>query len=232
MKGTIQLVLRIYNLIKCFRIILVLSSGFAFSPNQSFGQLYVDLPVQMDFYRTNSDDLDFTRRGVILNPSACFIAAGSDSSKFEVHVGLGIFFSKFNQKVGLRTFEFNAFGPIQASCTGYYNFSNKFQAGIGVQFGWFDVFEKTLNINIDSDYPDRLGDGYKSINFGNCADIRYNFNGRFSVGAKYTYWYLPNLEYTRIGDLGDFEDPQKDVYLTRLEFSIRAFVSPRNYNRK
>ncbi|MCZ4409331.1 hypothetical protein O3Q51_10940 [Cryomorphaceae bacterium 1068] len=199
---------------------------------QAKAQTYFDVPVQLDYYRTTSDDLDFSRRGVIINPSVGIVVAGNDSSRFEAHVGIGIFFSKFNQDVGGSKFEFNALGPIQTSFTGYYNFNNRLQAGLGLCFGWFGVYEKGLNINTDPEYPDRLGDGYKSINLGNSVDIRYNVDSRLSLGAKYTYWYLPQLEYTKIGDYGEFEKPQKDLYITRLEFSIRVFVTDRNYNRK
>jgi len=223
---------KVFLLVKNLRVILLFSLFFFVLPSISQAQVYFDLPVQMDFYRTNSDELDFSRRGVIINPSVGIVVAGNDSSRFEAHLGLGVFFSKFNQDINISTFEFNAIGPLQTSLTGYYNFSNRIQAGLGVNFGWFFVYEKELRLNIDPEYPDRLGDGYNSINFGNSADIRYNINGVFSVGAKYTYWYLPQLEYTKIGDYGEFLDSQQDLYMTRLELSVRFFIQSRDYNRK
>lgn len=194
-------------------------------------QAYFDIPVQLDFYRTNSDELNYSRRGVIINPSVGMVLAGNDSSKFEGHLAVGIFFSKFDQKVGSETFEFFSFGPFQSSFTGYYNISNNFQAGVGLHFGWYVVGEKSLDLEFDGDYEDRLGNGYNNINFGNSIDLRYNFSGLISVGAKYSYWYLPQLEYTRIGDYGDFLETQKDLFLTRLEFSLRIYTKARNYNR-
>jgi len=214
------------------RTALFLLLALGIFPSSGQAQLYFDIPVQFDYYRTDTDELNFSRRGAIFNPSICMVVAGNDSSKIEVHVGIGIFFSKFNQEVGSSTFEFNAIGPFQTTATAYYNFSNKIQAGLGVSFGWYAVNEKGIQFNLDPEYPDRLGDGYSTLNFGNNIDARYNINETFSIGAKFTYWYLPLLEYVKIGNYGDFKGSQKDLYLTRLEFSVRVFLNSRQYNRK
>jgi hypothetical protein len=199
--------------------------------NDGASQTYFDIPVQLDFYHTNSDELNYSRRGVIFNPSIGMVLAGNDSSRFEGHFALGIFISKFDQTVGSEKFEFQSIGLLQTSFTGYYNISNKVQAGVGLHFGWYGVSQKKLNLDIDSDYEDRLGKGYNNINFGNSIDFRYNLSGLFSVGAKYTYYYLPQLEYTRIGDYGDFLETQKDLFLTRVELSVRIYTKARSYNR-
>lgn len=36
----------------------------------------------------------------------------------------------------------------------------------------------------------------------------------------------------KIGDYGEFTDPKKDLYLTRLEFSIRIYIQARDLNRE
>jgi len=192
-------------------------------------QTYFDILVQLDFYSTNSEELNYSRIGVIINPSVGIVLAGNDSSKFQGHLGLGIFISKFDQKVGSETFDFQSIGLLQTSFTGYYNFSKRIQAGIGLHFGWFEVGEKGLKFDTDGEYVDRLGKGYNNINLGNSIDFRYHVDPVLSIGAKFTYWYLPQLEYMRIGDYGEFTDPQKDLYLTRLEFSIRIYTSSRDY---
>ena len=195
-------------------------------------QVYFDIPVQLDFYRTNSDELNYSRRGVIINPSVGMVMAGNDSSKFQAHLGLGIFISKFDQKVGTEKFEFQSFGLFQSSFTGYYNFNTRVQAGIGLNFGWYRVSEKKWNLDLDGDYEDRLGKGYNNINLGNSFDFRYHVDPVLTIGAKFTYWYLPQLEYMRIGNYGEFTDPKKDLYLIRLEFSIRIYTRSRDYLRK
>lgn len=195
-------------------------------------QVYFDIPVQLDFYRTNSDELDYSRRGVIINPSVGIVLAGNDSSKFEGHLGLGIFISKFDQKVASETFEFQSIGLLQSSFTGYYNFSKRIQAGIGLHFGWYEVGERGLKIDLDGEYVDRLGKGYNNINLGNSFDFRYHVDPVLSIGAKFTYWYMAQLEYMRIGNYGEFTNNQKDLYLTRLEFSIRIYTSSRDYLKK
>jgi hypothetical protein len=196
-------------------------------------QAYFDIPVQLDFYRTNSDELNYSRRGVVINPSVGMVLAGNDSSKFEGHLAVGLFISKFDQKVGSETFEFQSIGLLQTSFTGYYNFSKRIQAGVGLHFGWYGVSEKKLNLKFSSEkYSDRLGKGYNTINFGNSVDFRFHVDPVLSIGAKFTYWYLPQLEYMKIGDYGDFTDTQKDLYLTRLEFSIRIYTRKREYLRR
>ncbi len=214
-----------------FLILLSVGSNAQNGSKSTSPYWYFDVPIQLDFYRTNSDQLNFSRRGVIFNPLLGTVIMGNDSSKFEAHLGLGIFISKFNQQVASQTFEYEAIGLIQTSFTGYYNFSNKFQAGIGICFGWYGINERGPSFDLDGEYVDRLGDGFSSINVGNSVDLRYNLSSKISFGTKFTYWYLPQLEYTRISDYGDFLEPQKDLLMTRLEFSFRVFLRGREYNR-
>jgi len=203
-----------------------------FTIENSTAQTYIELPVQWDFYRTNSDELNFERRGVVINPSIGIVLVGNDTSRFEGHLGVGLFISKFDHKVSDETFEYRALGLIHTSFTGYYNFSNRVQAGVGITFGWFDISEKGLNLDLDDEYRDRLGKGYNTINFGNSLDVRFNLDHVVSIGAKYTYWYLPQLEYRRIDDYGEFMATQRDLFLTRFELSIRFFIGGRQYDRR
>lgn len=193
----------------------------------SFSQAYFDIPVQLDFYQANSHELNYQRRGFIINPSVGIVLAGSDTTSFELHCGVGIFISKFDHVRGESTFEYTVVGLPQTSLMGYYNAGTDWQIGLGAIFGLFGVIRKGLNPDLDGEYVDRLGEGYNSINFGNSLEVRYHFNRVFSFGMKCTYWYIPQLEYQRISDYGEFLPKQKDLYLTRLEFSVRLYVGGR-----
>lgn len=113
----------------CFLILSLLSVLLLCTITPSFSQVYFDIPVQLDFYRAKSDQLNYERRGVVINPSVGIVLVGNHTSKFEGHLGAGLFISKFDHEVVNETFEYEAVGLIQSSFTGYFNFNNRVQAG-------------------------------------------------------------------------------------------------------
>jgi hypothetical protein len=198
--------------------------GFVFIPSVSSAQLYLDLPVQFDFYRTAQKDLDFSRRGVIVNPTIGFTINDLDSSKFDLSIGLGFFYSKFSQKVADRDFDYNRYGLL-VSFQAYYNVTNTLRVGLGLsQSLHFTQIGDPIKLDVYSgnERDDRLGSGFRPYNIGNSLEIRYEFYRNASIGSKFTYWYIPQLNYRVIGDFGKFLDPRTDLYFSRLEFSVRV----------
>jgi hypothetical protein len=178
----------------------------------------------MDFYRTNSTDLDFSRRGVIVNPTIGFTITDFDSSRFELSNGFGVYYSKFNQDVGDDSFYYQRVGIINYNVQAYYQLLQNVKVGFGGSVGVYGTtLGKLIKIDIDntSDKSDRLGKGFRSYNIGNFLEVRYSFSPLFSLGTKFTYWYIPQLKYRTVSELGKFSDYKTDLFTSRLEFSIR-----------
>jgi len=212
------------NLSNLCLLITLLYSGLM---NPVYSQVYLDIPIQLDFYRTNSSELDFSRRGVIVNPSFGFTLARFDSSNFLLSNDLGFYYSKLNQIAGDESFHYQRFGIINYNIQVHYDLPIDLSIGVGASLGVYStVFGRIFNPEVDgtSDREDRLGDGFRSYNVGNFLELRYSVTQEISFGTKYTYWYLPQLKYRTIGELGDLSDYQTDLFTSRLEFSVRYTI--------
>lgn len=227
MKGKKQFYITNYHLIRYFRLTVSLYCLFTFFPNLSQGQLYIDFPVQLDYYRTNSSDLNFSRRGVIVNPTIGFTLTTFDSSKFELSNGFGAYYSKFNQEAGDESFHYQRIGLVNYNIQLYYHLRSDFRIGFGTSVGVYsNTFGKFIKVEGEdsSDKEDRLGKGLRFFNVGNFFELRYSMSSGVSIGSKFTYWYVPQLRYRTIDDFGEFNAYKTDLFTTRLEFSIRLEI--------
>jgi hypothetical protein len=187
-------------------------------------QFYLDMPLQMDFYRTNSTEIDFSRRGVIVNPTFGFTINNNATSKIDLSIGLGFFYSKFQQEIADSEFEYNRYGLL-LSLQAYYDLSDKIKVGLGISQGLHSTQlgdPLKLDVYSGSERDDRLGKGFRPYNVGNSIEVRYEIYNNISIGSNYTYWYIPQLKYRVIGNYGEFLEDQSDLYFSRFEISVRV----------
>lgn len=98
-------------------------------------------------------------------------------------------------------------------------FENWF-AETGVGFLGFWTSQSALQ-NVESAANVKLGKGFKKIDIAPFIGGVYKFSQYFSVGGRARFGLMPMAEFQTIGDFGEFNPVQTDLYSNTFEIFIR-----------
>ncbi len=139
------------------------------------------------------------------------------NGRFELGSELGPIGRRFNRELGEDTFQYK-FPGLQALLIGQYNLTQKIYLDGGVA-GALQVSNLRRNGT-----RRKMGSGFRSTDVGAAAGAGVKLSDRFSVGYRYTYWFLDMLEYRIISDLGEMGGKQTDIrasnHLIYLRFHL------------
>lgn len=195
-----------------FICLILLFTALTFSGSIS-AQIYFDVSGQYSFFKSErplniqNDKADFAIRFGI-------VAYNSENNRFKVSVELSSFSRTFYQEFPGERFDYYSNG-ISIMPVATYKVQEKLNLEAGVGLVAYNT--KIGNTFFDSE----IGKGFRGYDVGLMMGASYYFAEWFSIGTRFTPYFVKMLEYERIGDYGEFEKTKKDISVQTIEVLVR-----------
>jgi len=199
-----------------FRVILIFFLALFFLSKASKSQVYFDGAWEYSAY-TNEGDFTFdpiqnnfrlTIGCIIYQKEDGFFHAGADMTTFSRVFGRQI--DESDYRYLFRGLSFNLFAGVEPVE------NLKVEAGFAMA-SYGTRFEK------DGE-PERLGDGFRSFDYGLTGRTFYYIIPSLAIGLSSTRWFNPMLSYTPIGDFGEFLPEERWIETITYSLFIRYQV--------